>query len=438
MDGSVAYAFEVDGTRYLSAFYALDSKSLGQEEGDEKVTPCWIHIASIGEYKGHPAGGFAFDDKAFDDIIRNFDERKTPLNVDYEHQTFNRALKGAIDSAGWIVKLERRGEDGEELWALTNLLPEAAERIRARQLRHCSPVVIPESTDKQTGDDIGFELRSLALTNDPFLDGLHPIKLTRVAAMADEAKMPEDDKSTADGGDKPNEEKKMADSADGGGSAADALMSAIADAAGADADTVLAVLSENKDMLVKAVQDAIEQGGTPAENSDKREMRAMSITVGPVNKMQDKTLKLMVDAAEGKIRKLTEQVAEQTKTIEAFVRAKAAAENAALEAKVRKLQEEGFVRKDDQAFKDAVKLYRDDPELAERIYSMQLPPSGLVADDNDPAHESGRDGSTKPLLMSQLTEGQRASYEALRGYGKSEKEALEFIAKKAAKAAEVN
>jgi len=160
----------------------------------------------------------------------------------------------------------------------------------------------------------------------------------------------------------------------------------------------------------------------------------MTITFGGVDARGDKALKLAVTAAEGKIRKLSEQVAEQSKTINTFVAAKAAAESAAADAAIRawavELQKSGHIPAGEQALTDAVELRKLNPELAERVYSMQIPPQGTEAG-TDPQAESGRDTS-KPLLMSQLTDTQQAEYEALRGYGKNEKEALEFIARRAA------
>lgn len=444
MDGSVAYAFVSEGVRYLSAFYALDAKSVGNKS--EKPVACWIHIASVGEYKGHPSGGFAFTEKSFGQIIANFDARTTPLNVDYEHQTFNRALKGPIDSAGWIVQLEQRA-DGQELWALTELLPEAADRVRDRKLRHCSPVIIPSGTDRETAANIGFELRSLALTNDPFLDGLHPIQLTRIAAMTDDEKK----KAEAEAAAKADKAKQLAA---GGGSAdpkdpsetapdeaaeqsaAQAFLESVATAAGSDADTVLAVLGENLDMIVKAVQDAIEKGGTPAENTD-RQMRAMTIHVGPVlaptSDKDAKALTIALKHKDGQIRTLTEQLTVAKTELSGFAKAKFDAEAAALTAKVTELQKQGFVGKSDEAFADAIKLFTFDSALAERTYAMATPPAGLVGDDTDPAAESG--SGDKPLLMSALTDVQSASFAMLRGMGRTEKQALEFIARDAAERA---
>jgi len=433
-DGATLHAFTVDGVKYLSSLYALSAKDLGDVEADGTV-PVWKHIASVGEYEGHPSGGFKFTEAAFDQIVRNFEARETPLNVDYEHQTFNRALKGRIESAGWISHLELR-ENDQELWALLSLLPDAVDAVRAKQIRQCSPVIVPEGTDRQTKEDIGFELRSLALTNDPFLDGLHPFQLTRIAAMTEDEQKKADEAAAAKA--KEDDDAKAKKLAEGGG-AADAFVASLADASGSDVDTVLAVLTENQDMLVKAIQDAIEKGGTPAENSDNRQMRAMTITVGTTKPAKSDALKIAMDHKDSQIRALSQELATVKSTVDGFVQAKLTAEAAAVEAginaKVKSLQESGVIGKTDQAFKDAVKILKLDPELFERTYTMAIPPTGLEGDGVDPVIESGTNG--KPLLMSQLDHRQKAQFTALRVYGKSEQEALEYIAKKAA-ASQVN
>lgn len=430
MNGSATlHVFEHCGVKHLAQFYALDGKDLGEPEGDASV-PVWKHIASVGDYDGHPSGGFKFTRESFDQIIQNFEKRETPLNVDYEHQTFNRGLKGHIPTAGWINTLELR-EDGDELWALLSLLPDAADKVRAKQARQCSPVIVPDSSDRNSGKSIGFELRSLALTNDPFLDGLHPFQLTRVAAMTEDEQKKADEAAAADKA-KADDEKKLAEPA--GGGAADALIAALADASGSDTDTVIAVLGENKDMIIKAIQDALEKGGTPAENSANREMRMMTIHVGPVmapaSDKDAKALAIALKHKDSQIKTLSEQLSTATTQLSGFEKANKAAAEAALLAHVTSLQTQGFVGKDKQAFDDALEMFRDKPELAKRVYSMATPPAGLEAGDPDPVIESGT--KDKPLLMSQLTAGQSGAFQMLRGMGRTEKQALEFIAKDAA------
>lgn len=140
-----------------------------------------VHIATFGEWGGHPAGPFALDAKAFGDIVKNFDRQKNPVPVVIGHP---------IDTApavGWIQRLEVRGDgsnEGDGLWALVEWTEKTASSIRSGEWRFCSGVFVFGSTDRVTGDDVGAELLELGLTNSPFIDGQVPLSLSRRASGA--------------------------------------------------------------------------------------------------------------------------------------------------------------------------------------------------------------------------------------------------------------
>lgn len=136
-----------------------------------------MHIAMAGEWSGHPSGAFAFTGAVFDQMIANFERQKTPLMIDYDHSVPN---TGDTRAAGWILKLEKRvGNDGPELWALVELTKRAAEMVEAGEYRFNSPWFTMNGIDRVTGEDIGPELLNVALTNNPFLDGQKPLRLSR-------------------------------------------------------------------------------------------------------------------------------------------------------------------------------------------------------------------------------------------------------------------
>ena len=168
--GEAAWAIQYQGRKCLTSLVALADAAPAERQS-------WINIARVGEWKGHAAGEFEFTADVFKKIIRNFESRRTPVNVDYEHDSRKMDVLGARASAGAIKQLTTRA-NGTELWALVRWTPRAAELIRGEEYRSCSPVVAFDSHDRQTDKDIGPELLSLALTNDPFLDGLHPIELS--------------------------------------------------------------------------------------------------------------------------------------------------------------------------------------------------------------------------------------------------------------------
>lgn len=137
----------------------------------------WNQIARFGTWKGHPQGPFAFDARVFAEIVRNFRAQKNPVTVDFEHASEllpdNVAQEG-VPSLAWIVDLEDRGAAG--LWALFEWVDaKAVEYVRSKQYRYVSPSVRFAAICRETAQRIGARLTSVALTNQPFLDGLAPL-----------------------------------------------------------------------------------------------------------------------------------------------------------------------------------------------------------------------------------------------------------------------
>ncbi len=101
-------------------------------------------------------------------VIARWQQRETPLVVDYEHQTMNAAENGKpAPAAGWIESLEA-GADG--LYATVKWTDAARAFIQADEYRYISPVF---TFDPETGAVL--ELKSAALTNYPALDGLDAV-----------------------------------------------------------------------------------------------------------------------------------------------------------------------------------------------------------------------------------------------------------------------
>jgi hypothetical protein len=157
------------------------------EGGDENTG--WLHIASEGTWQGHKNGDFSLDADVFAAFIERFEETENDMLVDYDHRSLS--LQGSSDdskAAGWITQLEvRQGEGGAELWGLVSWTDDAAEMIRADELRYCSPVINFDATDRQSGEEVGPMLINVGATNNPFLDGNTAIQLTRTRSMPMEA-----------------------------------------------------------------------------------------------------------------------------------------------------------------------------------------------------------------------------------------------------------
>ena len=107
-------------------------------------------------------------DAALAAVIARWQQRETPLVVDYEHQTMNAVENGKpAPAAGWIESLE---VEPDGLYATVKWTEAARAFIKADEYRYISPVF---TFDPKTGAVL--ELKSAALTNYPALDGLDAV-----------------------------------------------------------------------------------------------------------------------------------------------------------------------------------------------------------------------------------------------------------------------
>lgn len=423
---------------------------------DESPNRLWINVARTGEWKGHPRGAFQFTSDVFDQIIANAEKRQTPINCDYEHQTFKPHVTGAVPSSGHIVKLERRGD---ELWALVELTPRAAQHVRSGEYRSCSPVIEFDSKDRASGEDVGPEMLSLALTNDPFQDGLQPYRLTRSDAMSDltddekkkaaaaahvtaaekkeeppQAPAAEMSAVPAEEGKKPVEcadtvalAEPVADSASeeaaegaeesGEDVDADAVFGAIADAAGAGKAEVLAAIADNIDAFVGMIQDSLSKGGEPA----KGEAKAMSRLAEHGKDIRALSIELKQSTAQ--VTALSERLAAAESQLKA-TREKAAQEKAESILKhVLSLQAAGKVGPEKQDVDDAVFLFSQDFDRAARAYSHQIVPVGKP-DSEDERNDKAGGG---PVTLDNLSERELTTVNFMIRAGIAQDKALEKI-----------
>lgn len=109
--------------------------------------------------KGQERGGFDFDEKDADAVIKDFQDRGKDLVVDYDHATLS---GGEAPASGWIKNLEK-GEDG--LYATAEWTAKAEERLNGREYRYHSPVIFFSSKGRPKA------LHSVALTNHPAFHG---------------------------------------------------------------------------------------------------------------------------------------------------------------------------------------------------------------------------------------------------------------------------
>lgn len=415
----------------------------------------WINIAKVGEWNGHPRGPFQFTPEVFDQIVANTQQRVTPINCDYEHQTF-KSLTGAIPSSGRILQVERRGD---ELWALAELTDRAAQMVRSGEYRTCSPVIEFDATDRVTGKDIGPELLSLALTNDPFQDGLHPIKLTRIA-MAENT-TPEDKKKddascmAANGvpagavpavvhvtpaapaemaskpptptppAAKPAEGTPAEEAAESPADEqtevdANSVFDALAEAAGVDKATVLGWLADNLDKVVSMIQATVGQDGTAADNS--KAMSRIAAAAGDI-----RTLKVESRVKDKTINDLTVRLTASEARLEQIEKKHRDENEARIKAHVVELQNTGYVGPEQQDVDDAVFLFTQNWERAARTYGRQIVPVGK------PETEDERNSkATGPVTLDNLSPKERETVLFMQRAGIAQDDALKTITERRA------
>jgi phage I-like protein len=143
----------------------------------------WIQVALASPIEPRGLTITAADLRQMAENFRSgkYPEPPTRICVDYEHLSLKPTKPGDGKAAGWIVELELREHD-TELWAKVEWTPAGAEAIRGKEYQFISPV-IASGFVTNAGEKIGTTLLNAALTNNPQLQGMAPVSLTRVRAL---------------------------------------------------------------------------------------------------------------------------------------------------------------------------------------------------------------------------------------------------------------
>jgi len=189
--------------------------ALSKTQTDEKLHD--LKIAVVGKWKGHVKGPFELTLEDLEQIKANFEKLEIEIVCDYEHASL---YEEKAPASGWIKELFFKEK---ELWAKVQWLPDALELIKGEQYKYHSPVLDPQTIDQVTGDNLGWSLHSVALTNRPFFEELGEViankKQTKqegessmtqeeIEALQKENKDLKDKQAAA-------EEKRVADEVDG-------------------------------------------------------------------------------------------------------------------------------------------------------------------------------------------------------------------------------
>jgi Mu-like prophage I protein/Family of unknown function (DUF6582) len=148
---------------------------------DSPTTTSRIPIAVTGSWVKN-GERFSITQEHLSEMKKNFDARKNgKVQADYEHASERPSIAAgkAIPAAGWITAMELVGAT---LYADVEWTPKAQQMIQEKEYQFVSPAIDFEATDKQSGECIGAELTSLALTNHPFLTELPALMLSERSA----------------------------------------------------------------------------------------------------------------------------------------------------------------------------------------------------------------------------------------------------------------
>lgn len=145
-----------------------------KEAETDASTKKWQNIAVVGKWKGHANGAFELKLEDLEQIVSNFKSSEAnEIVADYEHATL---YAEKAPASGWIKEL--RVKDNS-LQAKIEWLDKAKESIKSGEYKYLSPVINPHTIDQVSGDDIGWSLHSVALTNKPFFEELDEVKINK-------------------------------------------------------------------------------------------------------------------------------------------------------------------------------------------------------------------------------------------------------------------
>lgn len=162
-------------------------RTLLAQDATDAPRESWVQIARSGTWSGHAAGEFTFDESVYSQLVANFRAMANPLPVDFEHAA-EMGPKDGVSAYGapaqaWVTDLRYTADGLEALFRWTGGQP-GREYVRQGAYRYTSPAVSFNATDRKSGQRIGAELHSVALTNRPFLDGMRAVAAKDTRTMS--------------------------------------------------------------------------------------------------------------------------------------------------------------------------------------------------------------------------------------------------------------
>lgn len=193
-----------------AAFGAAVPISKEAAAGLEQGKLVWLHAAYEGEFKGYRFP-MKLTKEFFASLIDNIHRdpqfkagadgygTEPVVRMDYEHVSAMPPTEGSVPAQGapapgWVCDAEMRAGDGgrSDFWVLCQLGELLSEQIQKGEQRFLSIDAPLKSKDPVTGEERGPKLRALAVTNDPFLRDLEPMRIAASASVYGRAESPEE------------------------------------------------------------------------------------------------------------------------------------------------------------------------------------------------------------------------------------------------------
>lgn len=156
----------------------------------------WVQVATEGLYLGYGGGKkpFAFTKQHFDQAIANIHAHPSfvagpngegsadVIPWDFDHASEMDPTSGALPAGGspaqgWTRDLKIiAGADGKsQLWALTRFLEPARSYVKTKKYKWASVAAAFNAIDPVSAADTGMLITSIALTNQPFIQGMEQL-----------------------------------------------------------------------------------------------------------------------------------------------------------------------------------------------------------------------------------------------------------------------
>ncbi len=150
-----------------------------QEDGSQETE---VQLCKVGRFHSPQYGEFEITLQDLEEMVANFENAPQKERVvDYNHASeLTCAAAEEGKAAGWIKELFIE-DDG--LWAVVEWTNQARNYIKEGEYRYLSPVIQFSFKDKETGEEVGTRLKSAALVNQPFLEGMSPVQFQEILGV---------------------------------------------------------------------------------------------------------------------------------------------------------------------------------------------------------------------------------------------------------------